>query len=277
MANLTLRHTQQLFWKLITAPEGAGAGLAAMSGAEHSHAASMVRVRGALSATERLEIYADMYFYRLRDCLKEDFPALVTVIGETAFHNLITDYLLAHPPSHFSLRYVGQHLADFVTRHDLIRQWPYLGDVARLEWAIVDIFDASDAAPLTASGLATVPEAEWPNLRFALVPAARLLDVDWPVDEIWRATQRGDPPHEPLATPTHVRVWRQNCEVFHRSVDASEMAALHAIQRGATFAEVCSSIARDDVATAPERVLGWLSRWLEDEILTCPLSPRERT
>jgi hypothetical protein len=32
-----------------------------------------------LSAVERVDIYADAYFYRLLDCLAEDFPA--TLVG----------------------------------------------------------------------------------------------------------------------------------------------------------------------------------------------------
>jgi hypothetical protein len=35
--------------------------------------------------------------------LKEHYAA-TTLLGEVTFHNLITDYLLRHPPTHFSIR-----------------------------------------------------------------------------------------------------------------------------------------------------------------------------
>src|SRR5512140_2466410 len=72
----SLAETQQLLWKLITAPEGAAAELAHLGAAERAVAESLVRPCGRLRPVERLEIYADMYFYRLRDALREDFVAV---------------------------------------------------------------------------------------------------------------------------------------------------------------------------------------------------------
>src|SRR5439155_19415270 len=63
----TLEQTQQLLWKLITAPEGAAAGLAALAVADRATAKSLVCGDERIGAIERVEIYADMYFYRLRD------------------------------------------------------------------------------------------------------------------------------------------------------------------------------------------------------------------
>ena len=35
-----------------------------------------------LSAAERVDIYADAYFYRLLDCLGEDFPDHIGCVGD---------------------------------------------------------------------------------------------------------------------------------------------------------------------------------------------------
>jgi hypothetical protein len=35
-----------------------------------------------------------MYFYRLLDAIKEDFPATLKILGDFEFHNLITGYLI---------------------------------------------------------------------------------------------------------------------------------------------------------------------------------------
>ena len=81
-----------------------------------------------------------MYFYRLLDCLKEDYPATLAVMGATNFHNLITGYLLAYPPSHPSVLYAGRHLADFLDSHPLRDEWPFIADLACLERALIEIF-----------------------------------------------------------------------------------------------------------------------------------------
>ena len=265
----TLDQTQQLFWKLITAPEGAASGLAALQPLQRALAETLAREAGRLSAVERLDIYADMYFYRIRDCLKDDFAAVSAVIGEAAFHNLITDYLLIHPSTHFSLRYVGQHLPAFVRRHTFGAQWPYLADLALLEWTILEAFDAPDAQPLAAAALAAVPQEGWPELRFQLTPSLRLLDVDWPVHEVWKQAQEGEAPDEVRPATTTLRVWRQDLRVFHRPIDAAESAALNALRAGAEFSGVCERVvAYYGEGEGAERAASLLGTWLGDGLIT---------
>jgi putative DNA-binding protein len=270
----TLAQTQHLLWQLVTAPEGAAAGLAALPVADRATCRALVRGDERLGAIERIEIYADMYFYRLRDALKEDFGALCAVIGETGFHNLITDYLLVHPPSHFSLRYAGQCLPAFVRTHVSAQRRPYLADLATLEWAILDAFDAPDAAPLDAAELARVPAERWPALRLKLTPTLQLLQLDWPVHTLWEAAQRREPPSEPVPQPTALRVWRQDFRVFHQPIDAAECAALRALAEGAAFADACERMVRPGdppaehhPSNAAEHAANVLRQWLADDVL----------
>ena len=62
-----------------------------------------------------------------------------------------------------------------------------LADLARLECARVDVFDAADAEPLRLGDLESVPPDEWPALRLRLIPACLVLESAWPVHEIWAA------------------------------------------------------------------------------------------
>jgi len=120
---LNLHDTQSLLSKLITSPEGAASALAALQGGEHTRAGGLVRGDARLSSLERIDVYADMYYYRIRDCIADDFPTLRAVVGAAHFHNLITDYLLQHPSSHFSLRQVGRSLPAFVLVFTLLSSW----------------------------------------------------------------------------------------------------------------------------------------------------------
>ncbi len=265
----TLNETQRLLWKLITAPEGVAAGLAQLDPAARARAEALARGDARLSVVERLDIYANMYFFRLRDALREDFGAVCAVVGERNFHNLVTDYLLAHPPSHYSLRYAGTHLPPFLRTHPLCERWPYLTDLAALEWAILDVFDATDAPVMDAGVLAAVHPERWPDLRFELTPAVRVLDLEWPVHEVWTAVQRGEPPAGLARTPTILRVWRQHYSVFHCPIDPAEGAALAAIISGARFAEVCDQItARTGQPGGSARVLALLQAWLGDGLIS---------
>lgn len=274
----SLDETQRLLQKLITAPEGVAAGLARLDPAERANPQAWVIGDGRLSAVERLDIYANMYFFRIRDTISEDFAAVGAVVGAANFHNLITDYLVAHPPSHFSLRYAGAHLCDFLSEHALSRRWPYLADLARLEWAIVDAFDAPDAAVLQTATLAAVPPEHWPELRFELTASLRLLDVEWAVHDILGRVQHGEAAGEPLRRQTRLRVWRQDFRVYHRPIGAAEHAALAAMAAGASFAEVCEqtvvSAGEDEGAECASALLqGWLRDGLLSSFRFAPLRP----
>lgn len=264
-----LDNTQRLLRKLISAPEGVAAGLAQLNPAERAQAEEFVVGDHRLSATERLDIYANMYFYRIRDALQDDFSAVYAVVGQDHFHNLITDYLLAYPPSHFSLRYAGAHLSTFLASHALTDQWPFLPDLGRLEWAILDAFDAPDAPVLTPETLGDVAPERWPAIQFQATPALYLLDVQWPVHEVWNQTRRQAVPAHPLRARTLLRVWRQDLRVYHCPISPAEHLALTAMRAGASFAEVCDHIVActgEDESGAHAAAL--LHGWLKDGLIS---------
>jgi hypothetical protein len=60
-----------------------------------------------LSAAERIDIYANAYFFRLLECLGGDFPATLAVLGADSFAALVKEYLLEHPPTEPSILYAG--------------------------------------------------------------------------------------------------------------------------------------------------------------------------
>ncbi len=305
-----LRRTQELFWTLITAPEGVRAAVEDLTrrGALAGGAIDAIFAGDArLPAAERLDVYANMYFYRLLECLGEDFPRVQAAVGGDRFHNLVTDYLLAHPSEQPSLRFLGRRLPRFLEAHALAREFPYLPDLARLDWARVEVFDAPDAVPLTRRALARLPEDRAGEARFTLIPAFELLPLEFDVVPIWRRLQEERPrenagarpddavetsacasstdsrspeaaepagatePLGPRSAPrrrTAVRVWRSGFVVYHRNISEEEARCLEMVRAGEGLARICQQIAAGrSVARAPERVGRILQGWIDDGIL----------
>src|SRR5258706_11639425 len=157
-----------------------------------------------------------MYFWRLHEVLREDFPKLQEALGED-FEALPRAYLSAHPSEYPSVRHLGGHLPGFLGTHPIGVGRPWLADLARLERARVDAFDAPDAVPLRPADLHAVPPDAWGDLRFELVPALDVIRSGWPIHEAWAATS------EALnRRSTIVRVWRQGFVVFHAAMDEVE-------------------------------------------------------
>ena len=114
-----LKNLQSLLYRLITAPSGVAEGLAAEQDLGAGGLDAIVLGDDRLSSEARVDIYANMYFYRILDALKEDFPATVAVLGDDNFHNLVTGYLLEYPPTGPSITHSGSHLAEYL--HDQTR------------------------------------------------------------------------------------------------------------------------------------------------------------
>jgi len=268
---------QRLVWKLIGAPEGVARGaldLASAGAAPSADLAFLVRPGARMDPTEQLDVYADMYFYRLRDCLAEDFPCLAAWIGEARWHNLVTDYLLAHPSTHFSLRELGRAMPGYVAEHTLGHEFAEAGDLAALEWARVDVFDETDAAPLDRESLLAHAGSE--QARFRLLPAARVLRLHGAVLPLWR--RLSEPDADATARGGHrvdaaALVWRQGFAVFHRSLAEDEARCLEALAAGATaldqIGELLAEAAPPDFTQEQlvARLAELIGFWTRDELL----------
>ena len=268
---MKLSQSHDLFWRLISAPEGVAAGLAALRDPDPrlpSGIDGWIRGDERAGAVERLDIYASMYFFRLFDCLAEDFPALHSVLGHETFHHVARDYLAAHPSRHPSLRALGAALGDFLERKPLHGQPPYLADLARFEWLLLEAFDAADRTPQPSERLKTLPAEEWPLLRLELSPSLQVLDAAAPVHEVWTAATDGREIPSIAMRRTVLRVWRHDQRVFHRVIDDIERTALQSIERREGFAATCEAVARlvgEERATL--ELVRALDRWLDDGLV----------
>ena len=225
---------------------------------------AVVRGTDALDPTARLDVYAQMYWMRIADALREDFPRLATLVGEHAFHDLVRAYLGVAPSRHPSLSHAGDRFADFLaTRADVP---PFAADLARLEWARARVFTAADADVLLLDALRAVPPGDWSAFPLRAVPASALLDLAWPVHEAWAAEDASSRTLRPAATS--LRVWRDGTRVYQAPVAPAERAALGLLRAGTTFAEVCMAVGRvGGEDRAAEEAAALLLRWVADRFL----------
>ena len=122
--NMNLRELQNLLYQRITNLDTTKESLGDERGLAPGVFEALVHGDERLSAVERVDIYANAYFYRLLDCLSEDFPATLVVLGADNFAALVKEYLLEHPPTEPSILYAGLYLADFLNDHPFAERWP---------------------------------------------------------------------------------------------------------------------------------------------------------
>ena len=198
---------------------------------------------------------------RLRDVLREDFPKVTTLLGNR-FDEVVAGYLETFPSEQPSVRHLGRALAEFLRRREDIPKC--LADLAELEWARVEVFDAPDAECATIDELAIIPPDAWRALRFSTIPAIQTLRLQYPAHELWSDSQSVEVP----AAETSLRIWRKNdFLVLHAPMDERESAALPKMISGETFAAICETFADLPEMDAAREATGLLARWLEDGIV----------
>jgi hypothetical protein len=264
-----LRDLQGAFWRHLAAAPGDEPGRP-VAPALHE----LLVGSDTLSAADRLAIYERMYFWRLLDVLREDHPRTAAVLGDEAFRAVAQAYLARHPSTHPSVAHVGGALAPFLAANLPPGAPSWTADLARLESARREVFDAADAPVLTLDALRALPPERWPETRFGVVPALTRLVAGWPVQRAWAAGP-DDGPITLAAERTALRVWRSGFAVFHAPMSAHEEAALARLVAGEPFAAVCEAFADLPQDQAAAEAASLLVAWVEDGMV-CSVDPERR-
>lgn len=128
-------------------------------------------------------IHANNALVAAGDALASNFPVLRAMLGEDAFAALALRHARARPPADPRLCLYGSGLDDTIAQAGELAAWPWLPDMARLEWRLVEALFAADS-PVAPRRLS--PGRSWP-----LAPATRWLCSDWPIASLWQAHQPG--------------------------------------------------------------------------------------
>ncbi len=287
-----LRDLQRAMWRVISRPLTAGSRMQPRwtDGRPTSAVAGQIaKPNDRLTSFERLEIYNRMYWFRLLDSLCDDCPGLRAVLGDRKFIALAEAYLVRYPSGSFTLRNLPRQLAHFI-RTQPRHTRPHTAlchDLARFEWARVEVFDSAARPVFTADDLLDVPAARHRRLRFELQPYLQLLRLDHPVDDFILAVKqreaellRGDASNAPsarrrsrerkVARPkrehVHVAVHRLDGRIYFKRLEPAAYRVLVALRRGDTLERALAAgipRAKKSQAGWAAQVQGWFHNWME--------------
>ncbi len=219
----------------------------------------------------RLAIYGGGYGSRLAEAMASNFPALAQLLGEADFQQLASAYVRAYDSPYFSIRYYGDHLAEFLKGTEPYASAPVLAELAGWEWTLGQVFDAADAEPVTHEALARVEPQQWAQLRFGFHPSVQRLALHWNAPQIWQAvTEERDPPAVSFTQQAQPWLaWRQELTTYFRSLPKTECTVLDAARRGWPFGELCTLLCEElGEAQAPLQAATLLRGWVASGLIT---------
>jgi hypothetical protein len=144
-------------------------------------------------APERLAVYVELLYHKFDESLSACFPVIHTLLSETGWRTLVTDFIAEHGCRSPYYREIPDEFVQYLQEernnpHD----WPFLAELAHFEWTELQLSIAEaeplEARPLTgAQLLAEVP---------VFVPVMQLLHYQWPVHAISSSFLPAEPPAE---------------------------------------------------------------------------------
>jgi hypothetical protein len=215
-----------------------------------------------LTPTDRVGIYHSMYLLRMQDALANDYEALKHFLGDHGFFELVRDYVQVHPSRSYSLNRLGDRLPDFVAGAAGLKRRGFCHDLARLECAMAQIFDAEEVPPLSAEQIAAVPVEAWERARLRTIPAFRLLAFRYPVNAYLQTVREDNHDHPKARLKSEwVAVYRRDFAVWRLSLSCDAYALLTDLAGGMTLGTAIESALKRAKRPLPADAL---SRWFQD-------------
>lgn len=226
---------------------------------------SHLRPAALAETDELLDIYCSAYRSRLAEVLEADLKCLSSYLGKDLFGHVAAGYIDAHPSRVRNVRWFSKDMPAFLAATSPFSKWPQVSELARIELALADAFDATDATPIDLATLTAISPDDWAKLIVIPHPSVRRIDALTNAYGIWRAIHSGAeaPPPERLQEPQWLVVWREGSVPRIRAMPDDEAAAFDTAHNGATFVNVVTSMTtrHEDHETAAHKAVGFLAGW----------------
>lgn len=219
----------------------------------------------------RLMIYGNAYRSRLLEVLESSYPILKAYLGDDDFYQLGNEYIDNFPSTFKSIRWFGDQLPDFLHNHHQFCDYPYLSELAKIEWTMTLAFDAADSKVKTIEEMNNLAPDDWENLQIPFHSSVHLLNLHWNAFEIWQNISDDKEPPEPvcLSLPITWVVWRHDLINHYFPASEDEAWAINGILEGYNFGMLCEGLSQwMDDENAVMQAAALLKKWINDGMVS---------
>jgi hypothetical protein len=217
-----------------------------------------------LSPVEQLEIYREQFWLRHTSSLVEDFPGLGGILGQDDWEKLAEQYLHEIAPDSYTLRDLGSRLPEIIERASWLPHRALCLDMARLELAYIEVFDALDTPTLAPERLAAIPEESFSDARLVIAPSVRLVSVRYPVADLRRKlrAESDEPVVIPEESQQRLVVYRRDLRLWDMPLSQVAFTFLAALAAGKTLGKAAETAA--DSPEAETELASSIGAWFQE-------------
>lgn len=227
-----------------------------------------IRTKEQFAARDQLAVYINAYRYRLYDVTAEDYTVLKHYLGDSAFHQLIWDFVNKIESTHFNIGRYAAQLPAFLAQHSVRDE--VACELATLENAISQLGDSKETLPLTPAHLEGMTAESLMDSSLTPRTALQLFAFEYPVNSYYLAVseQTPLPPLTPLKS--FVAVFRHEDIVWRMELGNHEYQLLHKLFSGIPIGKALEllqseyDLPEDELST---HLSEWFSRWMRNGLL----------
>ncbi len=289
----SLQNVQEWMQAVIMHPDGLQAVVAfgiaentAMTDSEEFTIDNMILPSRSMTSQQRIEVYANAYYARLLECLRDEFPALAALIGEETFNAFAFSYLQSFPSNSYTLADLGKNFPQFLTdnraaareqgdprEHD--QAWiDLMIDLALLERTYSEVFSGQGIEKmetLDAMALSALSPEFVGSMCLTPAPCLRLLQLGSRAHEHAIAVRKlGTPIAElPMKAATFLVVTRINFVVRTIVVEPDEFLLLKQLVGNVCLDHAIASVAERSSLSDEQlesKLAGWFEKWAIDRL-----------
>ena len=207
------------------------------------------------SAYDCLASYRGSVRGGLLQALQDIYPVMNKLLGEQAFEGLSRQYISKNPSRSSNIAEYSANLsdvnanlsdvnisfADFIESFTPLENYPYMADIARLEWSWHEVFNEADDTSLNLEALGLMSPEQHLKLKFRLPYASQLLRSPWPIHKIWTSNQNSNQDDGKDETVELIRgdycllIWRHGYEMKIDLISESEWGFLQQLEQTDCF------------------------------------------
>lgn len=232
--------------------------------------AALLNLQNGTPGLERIAVYADGYKARIEEALSESHEAIAHVLGHSKFHFLAEEYAEQYPSRHYNLSSTGKYFSEFIGRHSISKELPFLSDLAQLEWLIHQAFHAYDKPAFEASQFAGMSPEDWGLAKLIFQPSVGLIVSKWPILDVWKARKT---PVEKINIdfvnrPQKILIARSFAQVTCNLLDDRQFFLVNQLLQGKKLGDACEELTDfcGDNEDAP--IQTWFTQWIQAGLIT---------
>ena len=203
---------------------------------------------------QRFAVYRNNVAVSLTEALSKRFPVIQRLVGDAFFAAMARVYAEDHRPRSPVLLEWGDNFPDFLAAFPPLAAYPYMADVARIEFARGVAYHAADEAPAPADQLMGRDPS---TLHLRLHGSVQVLRLAHPAVAIWELNQPGTMPQRTGQTGPQIALILRNraFDVLVHAIGQGDAEMIDRIMAGNSLLGAAEAAAEIEPGHDPQSLL----------------------